>query len=301
MVVLFAALTTIVLAICVSAGTAAAVSCVLDAHLRFSQGMLAALFLIWLVGDAAIRCGSSAGGWRGTIARSKRPPGAWRASFPNWAANLINLVQLSEDGNNADSPFREAAVAEAASQVEQVAFDAAAKKQSRWQRLLYCMQTPRDLAEVARAVGVLVAVAVVYCKAMIPNLGSAANRLLTPWSFVPSVGKAGKIDVKPGDAEVILGGSLEITAEHRQPAGRSARRPLVRPARRRSGNGHADDRRTGCQPVESGQPSRLETCPTRPPSLRFSSRFATAWKSAIRSPRRFASPCARSRWWPRSA
>ena len=136
---------------------------------------------------------------------------------------------------------------------------------------------------------------------MIPNLGSAANRLMTPWNFVPSVGKAGKIDVKPGDAEVILGGNLEITATPRKSLGHAARRPRVRSARRRSGNGSDDFVGQVSNLSTNGRSDRLETCPTRPPFPRFSNRFAIAWKSAIRNPRRFASRCARSRWWPRSA
>jgi hypothetical protein len=206
---LFSLLSTFALAICVSAGLFL-VFLMLDARFRFSQGILATMFLVWLSVT-----GYSMWIVARRLARHDRSLEATarrvESEFPELGSHLINLVQLSEHDKQANTPFREAAVVEAASQVERIAFDAAAKKQSRFRRLLYCMQTPRDLAE-AFVLLALVVVAVIYCKSMIPNLGSAANRLLTPWNFVPSVGRAGKIDIKPGDAEVILGGNLAITA-----------------------------------------------------------------------------------------
>ena len=205
----FSLLCTIALAICVSAGLMLAFL-VLDAHFRFSQGMLAALLSIWLAatGYSLWIVGRRLARHDRTLEAAARRV---ESEFPELGSNLINLVQLSEDVKNADSPFRDAAVTEAAGQVGRIAFDAAAKKESRWRRLRDCMQTPRDLAE-AFLLLALVAAAVVYCKANIPNLGSAANRLLTPWNFVPSIGRTGTIDVLPGDAEVVLGGSLTITA-----------------------------------------------------------------------------------------
>ena len=69
----------------------------------------------------------------------------------------------------------------------------------------YCMQTPRDLAEVAAA-------RLRACwrwpwsaRLLIPNWGSAANRLLSPWEFVPSVGSVEIVSVTPGNAEVLVG------------------------------------------------------------------------------------------------
>ncbi|MCC6125227.1 MAG: hypothetical protein IT426_09715 [Pirellulales bacterium] len=206
---IFSLLSTLALAICVSAGLLL-LFLVLDANWRFSQGMLAGLCLVWLaVTGYAMWVVARRLAWhdRSLEATARRV----ECEFPELGTNLINLVQLSEEGRHNDSPFREAAVKVAASQVERVAFDAAAKKESRFKRLIYCMQTPRDLAE-SLFLLCLVAAAVLFCKAAIPNLGSAANRLLAPWNFVPSIGKAGRIDVKPGDAEVILGGSLQITA-----------------------------------------------------------------------------------------
>jgi hypothetical protein len=184
----FSLLSAFVLAICVSAGIFLAFL-VLDARYRFSQGMLSALFAIWLCATGyamwivARRLGRHNRSLEATARRVE-------SEFPELGSNLINLVQLSEDERGAVSPFRDAAVAEAAGQVGRIAFDAAAKKQSRWKRLLYCMQTPRDLAE-AIFLLLLVAVVVCYCKSAIPNLGSAANRMMSPWNFVPSV-KSGR-------------------------------------------------------------------------------------------------------------
>ena len=117
-------------------------------------------------------------------------------------------------------PVREigmpAAVQAAAMRVEHVDFEAAAAKESRWRRFLYCMQTPRDLSESVGVLAVLIAVAVV-CQMMIPNWGSAANRLMQPWEFVPSVGSVQIVSVTPGSTEVLLGSSLEIAAEVRNP------------------------------------------------------------------------------------
>ncbi len=86
----------------------------------------------------------------------------------------------------------------------------------RWERLRHCMQTPRDLVESLLLLGVLIAAAVV-CQEKIPNWASAASRLLSPWEFVPAVGKVGTIEIAPKDAEILIGGSQEITADIKNP------------------------------------------------------------------------------------
>jgi len=68
--------------------------------------------------------------------------------------------------------------------------------------------------------GLLIAVAVV-CSLLIPNWGSAATRLLSPWEFVPSVGSVGAIEVTPGNTEVLVGTSLAIAAEVNNPEART--------------------------------------------------------------------------------
>jgi hypothetical protein len=205
----FSFISTLVLAICVSTGVFLLLL-TLDARFLFSQGMLLASFFawvfitgsaVWIVARRVVRHD------RSLEATARRV----ESEFPELGSHLINLVQLSDSNTRENSPFREAAVEDAARHLERVAFDSAAKKNSRWRRLLDCMQTPRDFAE-AMFLLAFVATAVWYCKSTIPNFDSAANRLMTPWNFVPSIGKAGKIDVKPGDAEVLTGGSLEVVA-----------------------------------------------------------------------------------------
>jgi hypothetical protein len=205
----FSLLCTIALAVCVSAGLLLGFL-VLDAHFRFSQGVLGGLLAIWLAvtGYAMWVVARRLARHNRTLEATARRV---ESEFPEIGSHLINLVQLSEDGGHSDSPFRDAAVKEAAQQSGGVAFSAAANRQSRWRRLHDCMQTPRDLAEVFVLLAIVVT-AIIYCRATIPNLGSAANRLLAPWNFVPSIGRTGKIDVKPGDAEVVLGGNLTVTA-----------------------------------------------------------------------------------------
>jgi hypothetical protein len=186
-----------------------------DAFLRFSQGILGALFIIWISVTAVLL-------WivgrrlllnqRGLEATARRV----EAEFPDLGSNLINLVQLAEARANGDPAFCEAAIRRSAELTGSVSFDAAAGRRSRWERLRHCMQTPRDLAESLLVLGALVVVAVV-CQEKIPNWASAANRLLTPWSFVPALGRAGTIEVSPGDAEILVGGSQEITAEIKNP------------------------------------------------------------------------------------
>ena len=130
---------------------------------------------------------------------------------PELGSDLINLLQLSTDTKNENRAFCEAAVNEAAARVGYRTFDSAADKESRVRRFRYCMQTPRDLME-AGVLLVLLIVAAVICGTLIPSWGSAADRLLkAPWGFVPSVGKV-KIKVSPGDATVVGGSNVDVTA-----------------------------------------------------------------------------------------
>jgi hypothetical protein len=133
------------------------------------------------------------------------------AEYPELGSNLINLVQLSAEADGANRAFCAAAVDQAAVQAGPLRFERAAARQSRWRRFIYCMQTPRDLAESLAALGLLTAVAVL-CHGLIPSWGSAAARLMTPWRFVPSVGTVGEIAVTPGDATVMAGSDLKIAA-----------------------------------------------------------------------------------------
>jgi hypothetical protein len=186
-----------------------------DSLVKFSQLALAGMFLIWLTVTVALVvmvCRRLVRSQRSLEATARR----MEAEFPELGSNLINLVQLSEDTGNLDRRFCHAAVDVAASEVGRVPLERAAGRESRWGRFLCCMQTPRDLSESFAVLGVLIAVAIV-CHMLIPNWGSAAGRLLTPWQFVPSVGSVKIVKVTPGDAEVLVGTALAITAEIENP------------------------------------------------------------------------------------
>lgn len=207
---LFTLLTTAVLAASTSFGLLFAFM-LADALVKFSQTGLMILGGIWLAATLAL-----IGLVFRRLTRSQRSLEATarrvEAEIPELGSDLINVVQLSSDTHNADRPFCEAAVNSAAARLDAVRFDQAARRESRWRRFLYCMQTPRDLGESFLVLVALILVAS-FSQTLLPSLGSAANRLMKPWDFVPSVGAVGEIKVAPGDAEILVGTGLEITAE----------------------------------------------------------------------------------------
>jgi hypothetical protein len=221
---LFSLLTTTVLAACASFGAIQALM-LIDAFLKLSQGCLLAMLLVWLTLSGVLVFGVARRllrGERSLEAAARRV----EAEFPEIGSNLINLVQLSEDTKSANPAFRQAAINQAALQIGGLSLDRAPARESRWRRLVHCMQTPRDLAESLVALAVLI-VAAVLCQAWIPSWGSAASRLLTPWSFVPSVGSVKIVRVTPGNTEVLIGESVEVTAEIENPAGKPHRACLL--------------------------------------------------------------------------
>jgi hypothetical protein len=211
---LFTLLSSAVLATSASFGTLLSFM-LIDALLKFSQVTLAILFGLWAlttVGLIVVLCRRLARSQRSLEATAR----CVEFEFPELGSDLINLIQLTEDDKNVNREFCEAAISAAALRVGHVDFEQAAVKESRWRRFRYCMQTPRDLGESFAVLGSLIAIAVL-CHLLIPNLGSAANRLMQPWQFVPSVGKVQIVSVKPGNAEVLVGSSVEITAEIKNP------------------------------------------------------------------------------------
>jgi hypothetical protein len=215
---LFTLLTSAVLAICASLATLLLFMAT-DAMLLFSRTMLISLFAVWalvslgllvLLGRRLVRS------QRSIEATARRIE--WE--FPELGSNLINLVQLSSDTKNVDRSFCEAAVHDAVAKIGGVPLEAAAARETRWGRFAYCMQTPRDLVEATTGLMLLAGLTLV-CHLFIPNWGSAATRLMTPWEFVPSVGKVAILKVLPGNTEVLVGASLEVTAEIRNPDGRT--------------------------------------------------------------------------------
>jgi hypothetical protein len=212
----FTLMTTTVLAVCVSLASLL-LFMGLDALVKLPQLGLLFLFLLWLgitggliylVGRRLVRS------HRGLEATARRV----EAECPELDSELMNLVQLADDTRNENRAFCEAAIRQAATRIGHMQFDAAAERENRWRRFRHCMQMPRDLAESLVLLALLVAAAVA-CHLLVPNWGSAASRLLSPWEFVPSIGAAGKIKVTPGNVEVAVGSSVEIVAEIKNPDG----------------------------------------------------------------------------------
>ena len=214
---IFSLLCTCVLAMCAS--LAFLLLCMLlDALVQFSQSVLAGMLLVWLgitVALIVLIARRLMRGQRTLEATARRV----EAEMPELGSNLINVVQLADDKVNENSLFCAAAVKEAAGRIGHQSFDEAASRESRWRRFLYCMQTPRDLVESFAGLGVLVCIAVM-CSILLPGWGSAAGRLLKPWQFVPAVGSVGAIKVTPGNTEVLIGDSLLVTAEIKNPEGK---------------------------------------------------------------------------------
>lgn len=214
---LFTLLTTAVLATSASLATLL-LFMLSDTLLVFSQMVLAGMFLGWLVLTITLVvmvCRRLVRSQRSLEATARRV----EYEFPELGSSLINLVQLSSDTRNENRAFCEAAVNECVSRVNRFPMEDAAKRETRWGRFRYCMQTPRDLAE---AIGVLAALLVVgvACHILVPNWGSAATRLMKPWDFIPSIGRVKIVKVLPGNAEVLIGSAVEIVAEIQNPTGK---------------------------------------------------------------------------------
>ena len=215
---LFTLLTTAVMAGCASLALLL-VFVLSDALVTFSQTGLTVLLLVWLAVTVAmvvlvIR----------RVVRSQRSLEAAarrvEMEFPELGSDLINLVQLAGDMQNVDRAFCEAAIHQAAIRLGQIPFEDAPKRETRWRRFLYGMQTPRDLGESFLTLSLLIAAAVIG-HLMLPNWSSAANRLMRPWEFVPSVGSVEILRVTPGNTDVLVGSSLDIAAEIRNPQGKA--------------------------------------------------------------------------------
>ncbi|MGW8257555.1 MAG: hypothetical protein ACWGMZ_08730, partial [Thermoguttaceae bacterium] len=192
--------------------------CILgDAFLLFSPSVVRMLLFGWLCATAGMLLTAARlllRNLRSLEAAARRV----ESELPELGDNLINLVQLSEQRCSGEPAFAQAAIRHATEQVNRISFDAALKKESRLKRLRYCLQTPRDLAELLVLFGAMIC-ALMICKIYVPNWDSSARRMFSPWSYVPSVGKAGVIEVTPGDAHVLLGDGLQIVARIENPQG----------------------------------------------------------------------------------
>lgn len=191
----------------------------IDAMFTFSQWVLGTLFLVWTGITISLA-------WMviRRMVRSQRTLEATarriEAEFPELGSDLINLVQLAEDRKNENRAFCEAAVKQAAARLSGVFFENAAEKETRWERFRCCMQTARDLGEASALLAVLIGLAFL-CHLMIPNWGSAGSRLMSPWKFVPSVGRVKILEVQPGDTELLVGANLAVTAKISNPDGQA--------------------------------------------------------------------------------
>ncbi len=186
----------------------------LDSFFRFPQSVLGTGLALWLVATIGLI-------WfviRRILISQRSLEGTARCvetENPELESNLINLVQLSQDERNVDKDFCRAAVEQAASKVSGFPFDKLAVRESRFRRFLYSLQNSRDLAEACGVLGFLLLLSILG-SSLLPNWSSAAGRLTKPWEFVPSVGNV-KIDLKPGNTEVLLGTPLEVIADTDEP------------------------------------------------------------------------------------
>jgi hypothetical protein len=190
-----------------------------DAIFKLRQGTLAGLFAAWAVLTLIALLFQAFRLKRGrrTLAGTARRV---ELAFPELESHLINIVQFAAQDGASPAPFRQAAVAQAATAVADFPFVRAAAKESRWRRFTLCMQTPRDLCESSLLlVGVLALV--LLLNGLVPTWASSTRRLLHPFSFIPSVGSIKIVKVTPGDAEVLIGSSLQIAAQIENP-GRKA-------------------------------------------------------------------------------
>ncbi len=196
-----------------------------DAILKLPQRVLVGLFATWLALSLAASSFLLARLRRGnrTLAATARRV---ELAFPELESQLINIVQFAD----AADPFRQSAVVQAAAAVAGVQFDQAATRESRWQRFALCVQTPRDLLDASLVLAAVLGFGLLM-HAVVPTWASSTRRLLHPFEFVPSVGSTRIAEVRPGDAELLIGSNLPISARIDRTAGKGLSATLfVRPA-----------------------------------------------------------------------
>ncbi|MGO9465274.1 MAG: hypothetical protein ACLQVF_14115 [Isosphaeraceae bacterium] len=190
-----------------------------DALFKLRQGALAGLFAAWAVLTLSALVFQALRLKRGrrTLAGTARRV---ELAFPELESHLINIVQFAEQDGASPAPFRQAALAQAATAVADFPFVSAASKESRWRRFTLCLQTPRDLVESCLLLaGILMLV--LLLNGLVPTWASSTRRLLHPLSYVPSVGSVKIVKVSPGDADVRIGSSLQIAAQIENPSGKA--------------------------------------------------------------------------------
>lgn len=211
---LFSMLCNVVLVILVS--LAILVTFILaDVLVRLPQFGLAAMLFVWIAATAGLGLF--------TVYRTLRRQRSLEAtarrvelSYPELGSNLINLVQLASSSNGTADDFREAAIADAVHRTSDVPIQRAAQRQSRWQRWRLGVQTSRDLLEFAAALLLLFCLIALF-SSWFPKWASSAERLFSPWQFVPQVGEVEIVEVTPGNAQLLAGSRMEVQARIKNP------------------------------------------------------------------------------------
>ncbi len=186
-----------------------------DVLFQLPRLVLALLLIVWLALSIAMLVYNAyriAGEQRTMEGAARRV----ELAFPQLGSHLINLLQLTQSEPGQQNSFQAAAIEEAASRISDVPFHAAASRHTRWSRWRLGLQTPRDLAEVVVA-SLLVMIVAIAVHWAIPTWRSSADRLLTPWRYVPQTGSVQILEVTPGDGEVLAGSRLSITAKIADP------------------------------------------------------------------------------------
>ncbi len=181
-----------------------------DVLLLLPQKILGALLVVWLAATVSLLLVTVLRilrYQRGLEAAARRV----ELSFPEVGSDLINLIQLVHSAEPDTSGFHEAAITDAAHRMEGVRFSAAAGRHTAWQRWRLGLQTPHDLAIFTALAAVVVGLSVSLGMAF-PTWASSMDRLFKPWTFVPQVGAVKIVEVAPGNAELLVGSRLEVTA-----------------------------------------------------------------------------------------
>lgn len=146
--------------------------------------------------------------------------------FPELDSDLINVVQLSRGNGRASKLLQQAAVRQAGAHAERIALEAAPRRLTWRRRFRLCMQSPRDLVV---AVGIALGIAVLggMLHLQFPAWPNAVYRLFHPTTFVPAVGAVRILEVTPGNADLLSGTRMTITAQVENPSGKEQTGELI--------------------------------------------------------------------------
>jgi hypothetical protein len=180
-----------------------------DFLLRLPQGVLGILYATWVTVTVVLGILLVRRTWRSrrSLAATARRV---EMACPGMGSHLINVVQFAEEPHA--NPFYQAAADQAARSAGNFSFSGVARQESRWRRLLFCLQTPRDLLE---AGGVLASILLLAWLPhyLSPGWFASFDRVLHPWAFIPATGSVRIERVSPGDTTVLAGANLEVAAE----------------------------------------------------------------------------------------